>query len=119
MGFDRLAPVAVRRSSTASPSSRAPLQMCEQKEERGRRHAVEPCRLAETRRPVTFELLPDLGGKAGDAVKGKVEWDDDALLLAEGGDVELLALEIDHVARIDGELIGDPDVEIFDLGPDA
>ena len=93
--------------------------MREQQEERGRRHAVEPSRLAEACRPVTLELLPELGGKSGDPVEGKFERDGDALLLAEGGDVDLLALEIDGVARIDGKLLGDPGVEIADLGPDA
>ena len=43
----------------------------------------------------------------------------DALLFAEGGDVDLLALEIDGVARIDGELLGDLGIERADLGPDG
>ena len=93
--------------------------MREQQEERGRRHAVEPRRLAEACGAVTLELLPELGGKSGDPVEGKFERDGDALLLAEGGDVDLLALEIDGVARIDGKLLSDPGVEIADLGPDA
>ena len=69
--------------------------------------------------PVALELLAELGGEAGDAVEVKVRRDGDALLLAEGGDVDLLALEIDGVARIDGELLGDPGVDAADLGPDA
>ena len=86
--------------------------MREQQEERGRRHAVEPSCLAEACRPIALEFLPELGGETGDPVEGKFERDGDALLLAEGGDVDLLALEIDRVARIDGKLLGDLAVEI-------
>ena len=93
--------------------------MGEQQEECRRRHAVEAGRLAEARRPVALKLLPDLRGKSGDAVKGEVVRDRDALLFAEGGDVDLLALEIDGIARIDGELFGDLDLECADLGPNG
>ena len=93
--------------------------MGEQQEECRRRHAVEAGRLAEARRPVALKLLPELGGKSGDAVKGEVVRDRDALLFAEGGDVDLLALEIDGIARIDGELFGDLDLECADLGPNG
>src|SRR5262249_2238987 len=93
--------------------------MRKQQEERCGRHAVEPRRLAEARRPVALELLPEFRRQAGNPVKGKFERDDDALLSAEGGDVELLALEIDRVTGIDGELLGDLGVEVSDLRPDA
>ena len=118
MGFDRLRrPAPGLRSGGLPP--RTLLQMGEQQEEGGRRHAVEPRRLAEACRAIALELLPELGGEAGDAVEGEVVRDDDALLFAEGGDVDLLALEIDGVARIDGELLGDLGIERADLGPDG
>ena len=41
-----------------------------------------------------------------------------ALVLAEGGDVELLPLDVDGIARIDGELLGDVRIERADLRPD-
>src|SRR5512146_2898552 len=93
--------------------------MRKKQEERGRCHAVEPCSLAEACRAVAFELLPELGRQAGDPAEGEGVRDRDALLFAEGRDVELLALEIDGVARIDGKLLGDPGVEIADLRPDT
>ena len=48
--------------------------------------------------------------------RSRREWR--ALLLAEGRDVELLALDIDGVARVDLELRGDVRIEAADLGPD-
>ena len=92
--------------------------MGEEQEERGWCHAVEPRRLTKACRPVTLELLPELGGETGDPAEGEVVRDGDALLFAEGGDVDLLTLEIDRVARIDRELLGNLRIEISDLGPD-
>ena len=93
--------------------------MRKKQQQRGRRHAVEPRRLAEACRAVALELLPELRRQAGDPAEGKVERDRDALLFAEGGDVDLLTLEIDRVARIDGELPGDLRIERANLRPDA
>ena len=93
--------------------------MGEEQEECRRRHAVETGRLAEACGAVALELLPELGGESGDAAEGEVVRDGDALLFAEGGDVDLLALEIDGVARIDGELLGNLGIEFADLGPDG
>jgi hypothetical protein len=60
-----------------------------------------------------------LVGKAGDAVEGEIAGDRDTFFLAEGGDVGRLALDIDGIARVDGELFGDPCIELTDLGPDG
>src|SRR4029077_15346987 len=85
----------------------------------GRCHSAEPRLAAYFYRSVALELLPELRRQAGDPAEGKVERNRDALLFAEGGDVELLTLEIDRVARIDGELPGDLRIERANLRPDA
>src|SRR6185437_13024166 len=93
-------------------------QVSQQQHERGRRHAVEPRRLAQACRPVALELLAELGRKPRERGEGEAVGDGDALLLAEGCDVELLPLDVDGIARIDGELLGDLRTELADLGPD-
>ena len=57
-----------------------------------------PRRLAERRRPVALELLADLGGEAGERGVVEAGGNGDALVLAEGRDVELLALDVDGIA---------------------
>lgn len=63
--------------------------------------------------------MPELARQSGDSGEGKVGRDGDALFLAEGGDIDLLALEIDRVAGVDGKLVGNVRIESADLWPDA
>ena len=80
---------------------RALFQVSEEQHERGRRHAVEPRRLAETCGAMALELLAKLGREARERGEGEAFRNGDALVLAEGCDVELLPLDVDGVARID------------------
>src|SRR6476646_528494 len=93
--------------------------MREQQQESRRGHAIEPCIRSEACGAIPLEFVPELGGQSGDTYKGKVLRDGDPLFLTEGSNVDLLALEVDRVKRIDGELLGDPRIESSDLRPNA
>src|SRR5271169_2732272 len=82
---------------------RAFLQMRQKQHQSGGGHAVEPRRLTEACRAIALQLLPKLVGEPRDAREGEVERDGNALFFAEGGDVDVLALQINGVARVDGE----------------
>ena len=56
--------------------------------------------------------------RPGQRGEGEAVGNGNALVLAEGCDVELLPLDVDGIARIDGELLGDVRIEPADLGPD-
>ena len=49
---------------------------------------------------MSLELLPELGGKAGQGGEQEVGGDSYALVFAEGSDVELLPFDVNLVARI-------------------
>ncbi len=66
---------------------------------------------------MALELLAELGREARERGEGEAVGNCNALVLAEGCDVELLPLDVDGVARIDSELLGDVKIEPADLGP--
>ncbi len=68
---------------------------------------------------MALELLAHFGREAGDG--GEVEGGRDAqgLVLAQGGNVELLARDVGGVAGIDGDLGCDGWGDGADLGPDG
>ena len=68
--------------------------------------------------PQGFELLAHLGGKAGDRRVGEVGRDAHALLLAEGDDVGLLAVDVGGIAGVDLELGRNGGLDRADLRPD-
>ena len=107
-------PDPLRRSANAGAFFRC----ASKQQECGRRHAVEARGLSKARRTVALELLLELVGEPGDGAISEVARDGDALLFAECGDVQLLPLEVDRVARVDRELRGDVRTERADLGPD-
>src|SRR5665648_1108441 len=92
--------------------------MRQQQHQRGGRHAIETRRLAEAGGPVALELLADLVGEAWQGGECEAGRNGDGLVLAEGGDVQLLPCDVDRVARVRGELAGDGSIEGADLGPD-
>ena len=74
-GFGELFRAAINSDRFTHPAQaifhRGPSSDGRGAEERRRRHAVEPGRLAETAGPLTFQLLAEFGGEAGDAAEGK------------------------------------------------
>ncbi len=79
-------------------------QQCDQ---RGRRHAGDARGGAEGCRPAGGELAADLGRQAADLGIVKIGRQQQCLVAAEGGDVALLPVEIARIARVDFELLGD------------
>ena len=97
----------------------ADLRWASSSSKRRRRHAVDAGRLGERRRPMAAELLAHFGRQTGQGVEVEAGGDAQGLVLAQGGDVELLAVDIGGVARVDGDLRGDGRGDVADLRPDA
>ena len=76
-------------------------------DQRGRRDARDPGRLAQGRRPVGCELLPDFVGQAADRAIVEIGRQLQGLVPAVGGDVLPLAGKVAVVAGVDGQLLGD------------
>ena len=66
-----------------------------------------------------LQLLAKLGRETGQGGERELGRNGNRLILAEARDVELLPLDVDRIARVDRELLGDVSLDVSDVSPDG
>src|SRR5882724_9219766 len=92
--------------------------MLQQYHQRRRRHPRDASGSAQCRRPSNRKLVADLARQATDAGIIEIGRKQQRFVVAERGDVLVLALEITRVTRVDLELLGDFRGQRSELWPD-